>query len=268
MTTARFLALAGVLMLALSACSRSGPPAPVEYRGIGTGEVRPGYSRSAPAASSSAPVVTQAYTPPAGYGTANSYGTSSIQAQPLGEPDDAYAQAASRPAPASSTYVAPSQPYQNAPQTAQPAPQQSAGNAYAQAHPDVPAISQGDGPFGWPVRGRIIDSFGDRPNGQSSDGLNIAATKGSSVYAAKEGTVAYAGSDLKGMGRMVLLRHSGGMFTVYAHLDQMWVKKGDSVRKGQPVGSVGDSGGVGEPQLHFEVRKGSSPQDPMKYLGR
>ena len=144
-----------------------------------------------------------------------------------------------------------------------PAVQPTATNA-----PRASAQLIGEGSYGWPLRGRLISGFGPKTGGQANDGYNIAAPLGTSVYASKDGTVAYAGNELRGFGNMVLVRHSGGMFTVYAHLDQINVRKDQSVTKGQPVGTVGQSGGVSEPQLHFEVRRGSTPLDPGKYLGQ
>jgi murein DD-endopeptidase MepM/ murein hydrolase activator NlpD len=129
-----------------------------------------------------------------------------------------------------------------------------------------PANAATAGNFRWPVRGRIISGFGDKANGQNNDGINIAAPEGTPFKAAEDGVVAYAGNELKGFGNLVLVRHSNGYVTAYAHASEVSVKRGDTVRRGQVIGKTGQTGSVGSPQLHFEVRKGSTPVDPMSYL--
>ena len=89
---------------------------------------------------------------------------------------------------------------------------------------------------------------------------------GTPVKAAEAGTVAYAGSELKGYGNLVLIRHPNGYVSAYAHNGELKVKRGDSVKRGQVVASSGQTGNVSSPQLHFELRKGSTPVDPTPYL--
>jgi murein DD-endopeptidase MepM/ murein hydrolase activator NlpD len=120
--------------------------------------------------------------------------------------------------------------------------------------------------FRWPVRGRVISSFGPIPNGQQNDGINLSVPEGTAVRAAGDGTVAYAGNELKGYGNLILLRHSNGYVTAYAHASELMVKRGDTVRRGQIIAKSGATGSVTAPQLHFEIRKGSAPVDPMKFL--
>jgi murein DD-endopeptidase MepM/ murein hydrolase activator NlpD len=120
--------------------------------------------------------------------------------------------------------------------------------------------------FRWPVRGRVISGYGAKANGQQNDGINLAVPEGTEVKAAENGVVAYAGNELKGYGNLVLLRHSDGWMTAYAHNSQLMVKRGDTVRRGQTIARAGQTGGVSSPQVHFEVRKGSTPVDPTQYL--
>lgn len=120
--------------------------------------------------------------------------------------------------------------------------------------------------FSWPVRGRIISSFGPKADGLHNDGINIAARAGAPVIAAENGVVVYAGNELRGFGNLLLVRHAGGWITAYAHLDRMLVKKGQQVSRGQAIGTVGSSGGVSSPQLHFEIRQGTQAVDPAKFL--
>ncbi|MFN4310852.1 MAG: peptidoglycan DD-metalloendopeptidase family protein [Ferrovibrio sp.] len=120
--------------------------------------------------------------------------------------------------------------------------------------------------FSWPVRGRILSTFGPKPDGLHNDGINIAARAGAPVIAAENGVVVYAGSELKGFGNLLLVRHADGWMTAYAHLDKMLVKKGQKVTRGQAIGTVGSTGGVSQPQLHFEIRKGTQAVDPGKFL--
>jgi murein DD-endopeptidase MepM/ murein hydrolase activator NlpD len=116
--------------------------------------------------------------------------------------------------------------------------------------------------FRWPARGRIIESF----KAGGNDGINIAVPEGTSVRAAESGVVAYAGSELKGYGNLVLIRHPNGFVTAYANNGELDVKRGDTVKRGQIIAKSGQSGNVNSPQLHFELRKGSTPVDPTNYL--
>jgi murein DD-endopeptidase MepM/ murein hydrolase activator NlpD len=120
--------------------------------------------------------------------------------------------------------------------------------------------------FRWPVRGRIIAAFGPSPSGLQNDGINLAVPEGTPIKAADDGVVAYAGNELKGYGNLVLVRHNNGYVTAYAHASEILVKKGDAVKRGQVIAKSGQSGNVTSPQLHFEIRKGSTPVDPAQYL--
>jgi murein DD-endopeptidase MepM/ murein hydrolase activator NlpD len=119
--------------------------------------------------------------------------------------------------------------------------------------------------FRWPANGRVIAGFGPSANGQN-DGINIAVPENTPVKAAEDGVVAYAGSELKGYGNLVLVRHPNGYVTAYAHAKELLVKRGDQVKRGQVIARSGQTGNVNAPQLHFEIRKGAMPLDPMKFL--
>lgn len=120
--------------------------------------------------------------------------------------------------------------------------------------------------FSWPVRGRILSTFGPKADGLHNDGINISARAGAPVIAAENGIVVYAGNELRGFGNLLLVRHAGGWITAYAHLDRTLVDKGQRVSRGQAIGTVGSSGGVSQPQLHFEIRQGTQAVDPAKFL--
>jgi murein DD-endopeptidase MepM/ murein hydrolase activator NlpD len=120
--------------------------------------------------------------------------------------------------------------------------------------------------FRWPVRGRIISGFGAKPNGERNDGINLAVPEGTSVKAAEAGTVIYAGNELEGYGNLVLVRHADGWVTAYAHNQDLLVKRGDEVRRGQTIAHAGMTGSVSAPQVHFELRKGAKPVNPLDYL--
>jgi murein DD-endopeptidase MepM/ murein hydrolase activator NlpD len=121
--------------------------------------------------------------------------------------------------------------------------------------------------FRWPVRGRVIAGFGSKPNGTQNDGINLAVPEGTPIKAADDGVVAYAGNELKGYGNLVLIRHSNGFVSAYAHASELMVKRGDTIKRGQVIAHAGQTGNVTSPQLHFEIRKGSTPVDPSQYLG-
>lgn len=120
--------------------------------------------------------------------------------------------------------------------------------------------------FSWPVRGSILSGYGPKQGGLVNDGINISAAQGTSVKAAENGVVAYAGNEVKGMGNLVIIQHSDGWMTVYAHLDSMDVRRGSKVAVGQQIGRVGKTGKVDKPQLHFEIRKGTKAYNPTQYL--
>jgi murein DD-endopeptidase MepM/ murein hydrolase activator NlpD len=145
----------------------------------------------------------------------------------------------------------------------------------AQSPAPVPATAQtvqqqqavfGSPRFVWPVSGHVIAEFGSTATGERNDGINIAAKFGDPIHAAASGTVTYAGNQLRGYGNLLLIKHDDGYITAYAHAQNILVQKGDRVLKGQVVGSVGQTGDVNEPQLHFEIRNGVTPVNPKPLL--
>ena len=128
--------------------------------------------------------------------------------------------------------------------------------------PSAVAAGPANPEFRWPARGRIIQGFKSGGN----DGINIAVPEGTAVKAAESGVVAYAGSEIKGFGNLVLIRHPNGYVSAYANNGALNVKRGEQVKRGQTIATSGQSGNVASPQLHFELRKGSTPVDPTQYL--
>ncbi|GAB4521352.1 MAG: hypothetical protein Tsb0019_22740 [Roseibium sp.] len=122
------------------------------------------------------------------------------------------------------------------------------------------------GKFRWPVRGRIISDFGAKPGGGRNEGVNLAVPEGTPVHAADDGTVIYSGNELKGYGNLILVRHSDGWVSAYAHNSELKVKRGDTIRRGDVVALAGATGSVTQPQVHFELRQGNKPVDPLKHL--
>ncbi|MDA5193326.1 M23 family metallopeptidase [Govanella unica] len=120
--------------------------------------------------------------------------------------------------------------------------------------------------FDWPARGRILSSYGPKPHGLHNDGINIERPAGSLFKAADAGVVVYAGSDIKAYGNLILLRHGDGWITAYAHAEELLVKRGDTITRGQPLGRIGATGNVTTPQLHFEIRQGRRTIDPASQL--
>ena len=155
-----------------------------------------------------------------------------------------------------------------APPAAKPGTQALTPPAAGQPGPPPAAESaqSNGGRFPWPVRGRILASYGNTPGGGHNDGINIGAPRGTPVRAIDAGTVAYVGNEVKGYGNLVLIRHANGWISAYAHLEDLTVKLGDQIGPGQVIAKVGDSGGVAEPQLHFELRRGKKPVDPREFL--
>ncbi len=152
--------------------------------------------------------------------------------------------------------AAPAIPVETAPQTTTVAAIDSAAD---------PASVDGTS-FRWPVRGRIISGFGAKAGGERNDGINLAVPEGTSVKATEAGTVIYAGNELEGYGELILIRHADGWVSAYAHNKEIKVNRGDKVRRGQTVALAGRTGSVTTPQVHFELRRGAKPVNPLDHL--
>lgn len=122
------------------------------------------------------------------------------------------------------------------------------------------------GEFIWPAEGRIISRFGPKADGLHNDGINIAVPEGTPVRAAQTGVVAYAGNELRGYGNLLLVRHSNGWMTAYAHNGELLVERGATVTKGQTIALAGRTGSVQTAQVHFEIRRGAEALDPIKAM--
>ncbi len=177
-----------------------------------------------------------------------------VPAQQPKAPEPVKVAAKAAPAPQKVAAVETAKP---APEPARPA-KEPESTASLPAQPAAPSAE-----FRWPARGRVISGFG---GAGSNEGINIAVPDGTPVKAAEGGTVAYAGSEVKGYGNLVLIRHDNGYVSAYAHNGEIEVKRGQKVNRGQTIAKSGQSGNVTSPQLHFEIRKGSQPVDPMQYL--
>lgn len=179
---------------------------------------------------------------------------------PAARPDrvqTASAQATRVEVPRASAPVAPSQPVQAETPAPQAAPVKTANLNTADVKTTKPAASG----FIWPATGSVITDFAS-----SKSGINIAAKEGASVRAVDAGTVIYVGDAVEGFGNLVLIKHDNGYVSAYAHLKSATVKKGDTVGRGQTIGAVGMTGSVSRPQLHFELRQGATPVDPVPML--
>lgn len=130
----------------------------------------------------------------------------------------------------------------------------------------TPPPKRSSSKFLTPVDGKVLSSYGPKDGGLHNDGVNIAAAKGTPVMAAENGVVVYVGNELKGSGNLILIRHEDRYMSAYAHLDQFMIKRGDTVKRGQTIGTVGSTGAVSSPQLHFEIRKGTKAIDPKGYI--
>jgi murein DD-endopeptidase MepM/ murein hydrolase activator NlpD len=137
---------------------------------------------------------------------------------------------------------------------------------------DTPPPAQAEAPstqgvrFRWPTKGRVIAGFGKRPDGTHNDGINLAVPMGTDIQAVEGGRVAYAGGDIQAYGNLVLIRHDNGWVSAYAHADKILVQRDEIVKKGQVIAKSGRTGSVDQPQVHFELRQGAKPVDPLPYL--
>lgn len=155
---------------------------------------------------------------------------------------------------------------QTSQQVAALAPSQTQPSAKAATPASAGVESAADGSFRWPVRGRVISAFGVKPGGERNDGINIEVPEGTPIKAAEGGQVIYAGNELKGFGNLVLVKHPNGFVSAYAHASEILVQRGDNILRGQTIAKVGATGNVSRPQLHFEIRNGNRPVDPLPYL--
>lgn len=120
--------------------------------------------------------------------------------------------------------------------------------------------------FVWPAQGKVVSAYGANVNGSANDGITITLPEGTRVQSAADGTVVYAGNDLKAYGNLLIVRHADGWITSYANTSKIMVQKGDSVKQGQVIALSGSTGEAAQPQLHFGVRKGKEPVDPISVL--
>jgi murein DD-endopeptidase MepM/ murein hydrolase activator NlpD len=151
------------------------------------------------------------------------------------------------------------------PVVAKPAPPVAGFPANAQI------AQMGKGKFVWPVKGHVLVPFGQLAPNIRNDGINIGASSGTEVKAASEGTVVYEGDQVKELGNTIYIKHDNGWYTGYSHLQSMKVKNNERVSKGQVIGTVGQTGTIDQPQLHFEIRYTPStdiarPIDPTLVL--
>jgi murein DD-endopeptidase MepM/ murein hydrolase activator NlpD len=150
-----------------------------------------------------------------------------------------------------------------------PAPKPRPAYAPVKTAP-LPAIAWSDSSikFVWPANGKVISGFGSSNNGERNDGINIALPAGTPIKAAASGTVSYSGDELKDYGNLLLIKHDGGFVTAYAHVEKLLVQRGDVVTRGQVIAYAGHTGDVSTPQLHFEIRHGTTPVNPDSLLAQ
>ena len=152
------------------------------------------------------------------------------------------------------------------PALAEAAAPAAAAPASAAATATLASPAAFDGRFAWPMKGKIVGRYGTAGAGKRLDGIKLAAPLGTPVKASAPGTVVYAGSEIGVLGGVVLVDHGGGWLSAYGHLATLAVVRGQQVAAGAPIGEVGDSGYVTEPQLHFELRRDRKPVDPLAWL--
>jgi murein DD-endopeptidase MepM/ murein hydrolase activator NlpD len=138
-----------------------------------------------------------------------------------------------------------------------------------EASPPAPPVEEvrppGPSRFAWPLRGTVLARFGPQAGGRRLDGVDIAGREGDAVKAAADGRVVYAGDDLEGYGKLMLVQHDGGWVTAYAYCARFAAKEGDRVTRGQKLAEVG-KGADGVAKLHFQVRRGDRATDPLAAL--
>lgn len=232
---------------------------------------------SAPASTVTAPHPVQPATTPAPATSAPTPITPAVPAPITPKPQDSVPAKVEPPVPVvpppAQTAASPEVAKPTEPATPVPSVEPPAAPSTPKVQGDTVAVlptppARGGRTFQWPVTGRVIATYGEMGSGLRNDGLNIAANKGTPIRAAENGVVVYAGDEIKGFGNLLLIRHADGFTTAYAHCDALLVNRGDTIRRGQVIARVGDTGHVSKPQLHFEIRKGTQAVDPQEYLSR
>ncbi len=183
-------------------------------------------------------------------------------AQPLNQPMASTTPTVLPPKPVVNGTLPPPVRPEPRPVTLPPAPMVS--NETSAPSSEAEIIASGRGRFLWPVRGDVISGFGIKPGGQRNDGINLSGKDGDPVRAAAGGEVVYSGNLVPGFGNLVLIKHEGGWVTAYAHMASTAVKIKDRIAQGQTIGTVGRTGGVEAPQLHFELRYAPSPREKAR----
>jgi lipoprotein NlpD len=170
------------------------------------------------------------------------------------------------PAPAGARPAPPPPPPDAGPSshTAAPTPDSGPASHTPAPIPVAASLRGGDAPLAWPLKGVLYGRYGVR-GGRRHDGIDIAAPEGTTVAAAGPGTVIYAGEQ-SGYGAIVIVRHDSGLVTLYAHNSRLLVDEGARVRRGEAIARVGQTGRTTGPHLHFEVREGTRPRNPLLYL--
>jgi murein DD-endopeptidase MepM/ murein hydrolase activator NlpD len=217
---------------------------------VGTELFVPGAARVLPVPPVGAPITPPSAAPPAAAATA----------PPRAAPSAPARNAATAPAPA----VAAVTPPPAAPRAARSATLASTAPAAPPSPAPGPDRPDGVAALGWPVKGVLYQRFGAAGN-RRHDGIDLAAPEGTPVVAAADGTVLFAGRQA-GYGSIVILRHDATLVTLYAHASALLVREGQSVRRGQPIARVGQTGKTSGPHLHFEVREGTRPRNPLLFL--
>ena len=282
----RPIGLVIALTLPLHACVNNSVPAPVvdglaANRGTANRAAASGGSRSKKNAAAPNPAATESNSLAAPVGRAAAVETTTLPPPPGAKEANA-AKAAktnttpSKPqslTPESATALAPVQEASTAATNSPPAPATTMTAAEPDAAPSaindrLPALANSAGvgtapAMIWPVQGQLLSGYGRQDGGSFNDGVNLAAAAGSVVKAAADGTVTFAGRD-EAFGNLMLVEHANGWTTAYAHLEALYAKSGDTVKQGAMIGRVGATGKANkQPQLHFELRQGKQPVDPM-----
>jgi murein DD-endopeptidase MepM/ murein hydrolase activator NlpD len=157
--------------------------------------------------------------------------------------------------PAIAENAAPARPRETSPRTTPLSP-----------HVAVAAARPFDGHFTWPLSGKVVRHYGTFGLGRRNDGIDIAAPLGTPIAAAADGVVAYAGTGVAAYGGLILIRHSDRWTTAYGHASELLVTRGQAVKRGQIIARSGQTPRADQPELHFEIRDGAKPVDPLARL--
>jgi lipoprotein NlpD len=246
------LAVAGLLIVYAAGCGSASGPSPGQREATAARRELPPVTRPEPSERATRPPIQHVVAPGETlWRISRRYGTTVEAIMALNGIDDVHS------VPAGARLIVPA--------AMAPVDSTRRDEARTYASRDPRGRASGTLDFGWPVKGPILSRFGMR-HGERHEGIDIRAAKGTPVHAAESGRVIHADASLAGYGKMIVIKHAGRLYSVYAHNSKLLVRVGEFVEKGEVIAEAGSTGNATTPHLHFEIRHDNTPRDPLEFL--